>query len=254
VLLRFLVASAILIAYSVVVIFAGHGAGPVALLMIFGSSTAWLSSQILGWPGVLVSLAALCARSEATYLSMRFWGALLLVLSVCAFLSRSEVIVFSALTALPLLGTWLYFLWRHVASSRARPSAATPGRPRQVTLAVVGLGITLIVQAASLVPTFAQDSMAPLEVFAVLQCLALSVCAVQTWRGANWARWSLIALVVASWLLFAQGSLGALRRLSVDAMITGTLLLLDVAILGLLLTRPASSWLRGRQAHIGHGP
>jgi hypothetical protein len=180
-------------------------------------------------------------------------GTLLLVLSVCAFVARSEVIVFSALTALPLLGLWLYFLWPHVASSRARPSVAPPGRPRQVTWAVVGLGITLAVQAASLVPTFAQDGMAPLEVFAVLQCLALSVCAVQTWRGANWARWSLIALVVASWLLFAQASLEALRRLSVDTAITVTMLLLDLAILGLLLTRPASLWLRGRHVHTGHG-
>jgi hypothetical protein len=244
-------AGAVLIAYGVVVIFAGHGAGPVALLMIFGSATAWLSSQILGWPGVLVSLAALVARSEAAYLSMRFWGAMLLVLSVCAFVSRSEVIIFSVLTALPLLGLWLYFLWRHVASWRA--SVPAPGRPRQITWAVMGIGITLVVQAVSPVPTFAQNSMAPLEVFAVLQLLALSVCAMQTWKGANWARWGLIALVVASWLVFAQGTLGTLRRLSVEAMITVAFLLLDIAILGLLLTRPASWWLRGRQAHTGHG-
>lgn len=236
-----------------VVIFAGHGAGPVALLMIFGSSTAWLSSQILGWPGALVSLAALCARSEPAYLSMRFWGALLLVLSICVFVSRSEVIVFSALTAIPLLGMWLYFLWCYVASSRTRPSAPAPGRPRQVTWAVVGLGITLAVDAAFLVPTFAGDSMAPLEVFAVLQFLVLSVCTVQTWRGENWARWGLVVLLVAPRLFFAQGWLETLRRLSVDAIITGTLLLLDIAILSLLLTRPASLWLGGRHAHTGHG-
>jgi hypothetical protein len=96
---------------------------------------------------------------------MRFWGALLLVLSVCAFVSRSEASVFSALTALPLLGLWLYFLWQYVASSRARPSAPSPGRRRQVTWAVAGLGITRAVEAAFLVSTFSRERMTPLEVF-----------------------------------------------------------------------------------------
>jgi hypothetical protein len=251
---RLLVVGALLIAYGGVVIFAGHGSASVALLMLFGSPSAWLSSQILGWPGALVSLSALCARSASSYLSRRFWGALLLVLSVGMFVSRSEVIVFSALTAFPLLGIWLYCLWRYVASSRASPSPPAPGRPRQVTWAVVGLGITLAVEAASLVPVFSHGSMAPLEVFAVLQFLLLSMFTVQTWRGENWARWGLVVLLVAPRLFFAPGFVETLPRLSVDAMITvGALLLLDIAILSLLLTRPVSLWLRGRQAHTGHG-
>ena len=236
-----------MIAYSWIVIFAGHGAAPVALFMLFGSPSAWLSSQILGWPGALASLAALCARSELSYRRRRFWGALLLVLSVGAFVSRSEVLVFSALTAFPLLGMWLFFLWRYVASSRARPDAPAPGRPRQVTWAVAGLGLTLAVEAAFLVAAFSRGSMAPLEVFAVLQFLVLSVLTVQTWRGENWARWGLVVLLVTPRLFFAPGLVETLRRLSVDAMITGALLLLDIAILSLLLTRPASLWLRGTQ-------
>ena len=75
----------------------------------------------------------------------------------------------------------------------------------------------------------------------------------QTWRGENWARWGLVVLLVAPRLFFAPGWLETLRRLSVEAMITGTLLLLDIAILSLLLTRPASLWLGGHQAHTGHG-
>ena len=253
VLRRLLVVGAVLIAYGVVMIFAGHGAGPVALLMIFGSPTAWLSSQILGWPGALVSLLALFARSEPSHLSRRFWGALLLVLSVCAFVSRSEAIVVSALTALPLLGIWLYFLWRYVASRRAIPSASAPGRPRPVTWAVAGLGITLAVEAVFLVPAFAHESMAPLEVFAVLQFLVLSMLTVQTWRGANWARWGIVVLIGATRLFFTPQLVEAMRHLSVDAMIASIGLLLDIVILSLLFTRPASLWLRGRHAYTVHG-
>jgi hypothetical protein len=253
VLRRLFVFGAVLIAYGWVVIFAGHGAAPVALLMLFGSLSAWLSSQLLGWLGTLISLAAPCTRSEPAYLSMRFWGALLLVLSVCAFVSRSEVIVFSALTALPLLGMWLYFLWRYVASRRASPSASVPGRPRQVTWAVAGMGITLAVEAAFLIPAFSHGSMAPLEVFAVLQFLVLSVLTLQTWRGANWARWGLVVLLVAPRLFFAPRWVETLQQFSVQAMLVGALLLLDIAILSLLLTRPASLWLRGHHAHTGRG-
>ena len=249
---RLLVAGTVLIAYGAIVIFAGHGAGPVALLVLFGSPTAWLSSQILGWPGALVSLGALWARSEPAYLSVRFWGALLLVLSMCAFVSRSERIGFSVLTAIPLLGMWLYFLWRYVASSWEGPRTLAPGRPRQVTWAVVGLGFTLAIEGAFLVPTFARDSMTPLEVFAAFRFLVLSACTVQTWRGKNWARWSIVVLLVAPRLFFARGWLETLQQLSADAVITGTLLVLDVAILSLLLTRPASFWLGGRHVHTGH--
>jgi hypothetical protein len=241
-------------AYGVVVIFAGHGAGPIALLLIFGSPTAWLSSQILGWPGALVSLAALFATSEPSHLSLRFWAASLLLLSMGAFVSRSEVIVFSALTALPLLGIWLYFLWRYVASRRAIPGTPAPGRPRQVTWAVAGLGITLAVEAAFfLVPAFSRDSMAPVEGLEVLQFLVLIVLTVQTWRGKNWARWGLLVLIVANRIFFVQALMETIRQLSVDAMITATWLLLDIAILSLLFTRPASWWLRGRHTHTEHG-
>jgi hypothetical protein len=54
-------------------------------------------------------------------------------------------------------------------------------------------------------------------------------------------------------LLVAPRLVETLRRFSVDSMIVGALLLLDIAILSLLLTRPASLWLRGRHAHTGHG-
>ena len=104
--------------------------------------------------------------------------------------------------AFPLLGIWLYFLWRYVASRRAIPSTPAPARPRQITWAVAGLGITLAVEAVFLAPAFSRDSMAPLEVLEVLQFLVLIVLTVQTWRGEDWARWGIIVLIVANRLFF----------------------------------------------------
>jgi hypothetical protein len=120
---------------------------------------------------------------------------------------------------------------------------------------VAGLGISLAVEAAFFLgPAFFRDSMAPMEVLEVLQFLVLSVLTVQTWRGKNWARWGLLVLIVANRIFFAQALVATLRQLSVHAMIAGTWLLLDIAILSLLFTRPASWWLRGCHTHTGHGP
>jgi hypothetical protein len=249
---RLFVASAVLIAYGMVIIFAGHGMGPVALLLIFGYPGAWLSGQILGWLGVLASLAALWAKSDSSYQSMRFCGALLLVLSIAVFLSRSEAIAISALTAIPLLVLWLFLLWRFVDAIRTSASAAAPGRPRQILWAVVGLGISLAVDVTFLVPAFVRHSMAPEEIIAVLQFVALSLFTVQTWRGRNWARWGVVVLLIAPKIYYAPIWLETFRHFSFDAMLTGILFLLDFAILVLLFSRSASLWLAGRHVHTVH--
>ena len=54
---RFLAVAVLVLAHGMIVIFAGHGIGPVALLMVFGSSSAWLSSQFPGWVGWAVLLS-----------------------------------------------------------------------------------------------------------------------------------------------------------------------------------------------------
>ena len=106
---RLFVVGAILIAYGWIVIFAGHGAGPVALLMLFGSPSAWLSAR--SWAGRALSPASQrSAPDQDCLLRRRFWGAVLLVLSVGMFVFRSEVIIFSALTAFPLPGIVLHTL------------------------------------------------------------------------------------------------------------------------------------------------
>ena len=109
---RFVVVAALVLAHGLIVIIAGHGIGPVALLMVFGSASAWQSGQLLGWLGAVVLLPALLVRSERAQVSLRVWGAGLLLLSAAAFIAHSESRVVSSLTALPLLGLWLYWLKR----------------------------------------------------------------------------------------------------------------------------------------------
>ena len=191
-----------------VIIFAGHGAGPVAALMVLGSLSAWGSSQLPGWLGVLVSLAAVFARSDAAYLAMRFWGVFLLGLSVGVFISHGEAILISVVTALPLLGLGGLFLSGYLASWRREPGR--PDRPRQVTWAVAALGMSLATEAVFLLPALWPESLVRETVIEALQPTVLSL-------------------------------------------VTGFLLLLDIAIVSLLLTSAASSWLRGR-ARAAHAP
>lgn len=248
---RVLIAGGIVAAYGAIVVFAGHGAGPVAVLLVRGASSEWLSGQVLGWAGVILSLSALFARSTPAYVGLRCWGASLLVLSAGAFLSHGEALVLSAATAIPLLGAWLYVTWRHVAVSRARPSAPLETRPRQVTWAVVALGATLAVDVVFLARALTRGDGSALDALSVLQLVGVAVCAVLTWRGQDWARWGLVVLLVAPRVYFAADLLDALRQPSASAIVTGGLLLVDVAVLGLLLSRPASAWLRGRAAAPG---
>jgi hypothetical protein len=241
---RFLAVMVLVLAHGLIVIFAGHGIGPIALLMVFGSPTAWLSGQLLAWMGAAVLLPALLVRSEPALVSFRFWGAGLLLLSAAAFISQSDAAIFSALTASPLLGLWLYWLKRYVASSRAGANGARPGRPWPVTVAVVALGITLAYGAVFLAPAFTRASVDWLEVVVLVELLALAGLAGQTWKGAWWGRWGIAVLLVGTRVVYAREMTEVVRRPALEGAVTAALLVLDVVILILLFSRPASAWLR----------
>jgi hypothetical protein len=100
---RFVTVAALVLAHGLIVIIAGHGIGPIALLMVFGSASAWLSGQLLGWLGAILLLPALLVRSEPAQVSLRVWGAGLLLLSAAAFIAHSEARVVSSLTAQALM-------------------------------------------------------------------------------------------------------------------------------------------------------
>lgn len=238
---RFVAVLVLVLAHGLIVIVAGHGIGPVALLMVLGSPSAWLSSQLLGWMGAAVLLPALLVRSAPALVSLRCWGAGLLLLSA-AFISHSEAAILSALTALPLLGLWLYWLTRYIVSRRAGADGARRGRPWPVTAAVVALGITLAYGAVFLVPSFSRETVTGPEVVALLELLALAGLAVHTWKGAWWGRWGIAVLLVGTRVVYARELTEMVRQPA--GAVTLALLVLDVVILVLLFSRPASAWLR----------
>lgn len=51
--------------FAIVLVGAGHGVGPVGLLLVSGSFSAWSFPITLAWGGVLLTLAALlCSRTS----------------------------------------------------------------------------------------------------------------------------------------------------------------------------------------------
>jgi hypothetical protein len=147
---------------------------------------------------------------------------------------------------LPLLGLWLYWLKRYLASGRAGTDGARPGRPWPVTVAVVVLGLTLLYRAVFLVSAFSRESMDRQELIAFAELLALAVLAVQAWKGTRWARWGIAVLLVGTRLVYAQALMAMARQPTREAAVTAVLLVLDIAILVLLFSRPASAWLGSR--------
>ena len=64
---RFAVGIASLLTYSAILIGAGHGAGPIGLLLIFGSPEVWWMPQLFGWIGVVLEIVALFKVSKSSW-------------------------------------------------------------------------------------------------------------------------------------------------------------------------------------------
>src|SRR5262245_50406806 len=90
-----LTAVAVLVSYSIALVVAGHGAGPMAALLVMGGTGSWwFPGKIIGWIGVASLVAAtLLFRSDAKRrLTFQFLASIVLYLSwlVVAYIGNTE--------------------------------------------------------------------------------------------------------------------------------------------------------------------
>ncbi|WP_068014129.1 hypothetical protein [Rhodoplanes sp. Z2-YC6860] len=90
-----LTAAAVLITYSIAIVAAGHGAVPMALLLVMGGADSWwLPGEIIGWVGVAgLVLATLLFRSDAKrQITFQLLACIVLYLSwlVVAYIGNGE--------------------------------------------------------------------------------------------------------------------------------------------------------------------
>jgi hypothetical protein len=93
---------ALLCAFAVPIIAAGHGAGPIGLLLFFGAWDAWGSPLNFGWLGI-ICLGASCFASGRLYLCVAAASLALLGISWVLFYEATESVGLTIATSLPLL-------------------------------------------------------------------------------------------------------------------------------------------------------
>lgn len=107
---RAVLACVIGVAYLVVVIFAGHGEAPIALVLVAGRDPEYLLPVATGWLG-------LSALFLSVVLHNRYWrvagmtAAILLYVSWSLFLWISERRQATTATSLPLFATTVWYTW-----------------------------------------------------------------------------------------------------------------------------------------------
>lgn len=87
--------------FSLSVIAAGHGVGPIGLLPALGWNDEWLLQVIFGWVGILVLLLGCALRHRRLWVAQL--AGVLSALSWLLFLAKSELIVESVAFSIPYL-------------------------------------------------------------------------------------------------------------------------------------------------------
>ncbi len=102
--LGLLIDLAALAAFGIVIIAAGHGAGPVGILMFIGSASAWGLPMAIGWGAIAALIVASFIPFRWPYLVVTLSGYAALAASLAIFVSRSERPEASAVFATPFAG------------------------------------------------------------------------------------------------------------------------------------------------------
>jgi hypothetical protein len=123
--IAFWLSAILLVTYSIALIIAGHGAAPLALLLVWGDPDYWLPGRVLGWASIigLVSVTILFRHDP---LNLAVWQ---LVASIFLYLS------------------WFVFAWLAVEPGVFWSSLLIVSAPFQVAFVVVaGILIRQIVR------------------------------------------------------------------------------------------------------------
>ena len=118
-----MIAIALVLAFAVIIVAAGHGAGPVGMLLVLGSFSAWGLQITVGWFGVVLTLAALFFSRVRPHVELAASGLVFLAAAWVLFLTASEGPGLTLMTAAPFqaLSTVRGFqLWKLFRASAGR--------------------------------------------------------------------------------------------------------------------------------------
>jgi len=97
----FWLAAILLVTYSIALIIAGHGAAPLALLLVWGDADHWLPGRLLGWASIigLVSVTILFRYDPLMLAVSQLTASIFLYLSwfVFAYLAVEPMVFWSSL-------------------------------------------------------------------------------------------------------------------------------------------------------------
>lgn len=118
-----------LLSFGIPLIGAGHGIGPIRLLLVLGSMDAWGLEITLSWLGIAASLVSLFGGDLAVQLGLRTLGLALLVSAFVLFLQMSEARDMTLLTGGPFILCALIQLILLIADVCGRSGSSRHHRP-----------------------------------------------------------------------------------------------------------------------------
>jgi hypothetical protein len=110
--------AAVALAFGCVLIGAGHGAGPIGLVMLAGSPEAWGFPTTVGWVGIALLAISVSFPRRGLYLSLTLVGLAMVVASWWLFISPSSSLEWSLVYSIPFLSVLAYRLYLIVQLGR----------------------------------------------------------------------------------------------------------------------------------------
>ena len=119
---------ALVLSYVGVIVVAGHGLGPVALILVAGRAPEYIPIMVLGWAGILALLAAIVRSRDGSARRLLVLAAGLLGLSWLGVVWVSQLRAFTLATSVPflVLAGWVLARRGQVSAVGGQPTRAEP--------------------------------------------------------------------------------------------------------------------------------